>query len=293
MDRREFLKEAAGLYLTIYPAARLIQTFKDFSEKDANDYIDRLDKTKYPFDIADFSVNGLNVKFCGVTHVEKFFKQHERLFDGLVSKSTSVVSEGDLSVLSGRSTGSKFYKNIADLCAKHNKSWINVDPQTYEADTVSIFSNLGFMMCASICGFQALKSNGRRSFIKYFGLGAALTYLYMADFPGSFLYHHMDPQGKNSEYTYGYVVDYRNLRVADGLEVVPRLLRKEEISSGDYVLAVYGAGHTDGVKDYAGNRVLRDFKRPLYPQYNLLGDDYARRYDFIGGNWVETEKKKF
>jgi len=79
--------------------------------------------------------------------------------------------------------------------------------------------------------------------------------------------------------TYGTIMDYRNLLIADNLDKISRTL-----SFRSQVPFFIGNAHVKGISAYLRNPLLRK-KRLLYLPQDLLTKTGVRKYEFNMGDW--------
>lgn len=254
---------------------------------------------KLPHEILENNINGLEVKICGTDNDESSFQKYEELYDKLISDSACVVlqyspDKSDFASdkpLIGETQMWKFTSNIRNLCEKHKKKIFNIDPMNVTGLAIDSSIALGSWGGAFYISISdgIRKKLSRREFWKIWG---ALVYLGLGthNFTAPFaLFEYVT--GKFSRVpTYGYK-DFRNVKIADGLEIIPEMLENNE---GNYILALHSWGHTKAIDYYLTHRTVRKAKDLLYSvTYNLVNDSLVKEYDVKDGLWKEIRKKPY
>jgi len=259
-----------------------------------SDIMDRL-----PHEILENNVNGLEVRICGTSNDESSFQKHAEFYDELISDSACVVLQyspdksdfaRDIPLL-GETQMWKFTSNIRDLCEKHKKKIFNIDPLNVTGLAIDSFVALGSWGGAFYISISdgIRKKLSRREFL---GIWGALVYLGLGThgFTGPFTLLE-NPTGKFLRVpTYGYK-DFRNVKIAEGLELIPEMLENNE---GSYILALHSWGHTKAIDYYLTHRTVRQAKEFLYSvTYNLVNDSLVKEYDMKDGLWTEISRRPY
>ena len=148
----------------------------------------------------------------------------------------------------------KFNQGMWDICKKYKKKIFKVDPINvvmHAVDYAQVFLTppLAFFPIYNMVSKGALKKINRRNFLKLCAYSAsgsiATTYSWLDTFTGAEIVVPFENFTKRDVRQYGYgLEDYRNVIIAEGLEIVPEMLKDEK---GNYIVAFHGWTHTKAI----------------------------------------------
>lgn len=144
-SRRKFFKKVAGfgvgagtafvlggsaLLTTGYSLKLLSERTKTEPVKEENHEIKDEDKPEPPT-IIDTTIRNIPFKLHGMSHSRKFAESYYSNLENLIKNASLVVSEvnpDDLNSVTIYPTAKAYASTITELCKKHNKSMIYLDP---------------------------------------------------------------------------------------------------------------------------------------------------------------------
>jgi len=208
--------------------------------------------------------NNLDIKLHGVEHSYRFAQKNYYAMDELVSHADVVVPEYAVTTPDERKG---YFGTIEELCKKHNKPMVGINPQT----TAAVYGELIVGTVAGLSAFRLLKNIStadRRTFLKKSAATSACIYAWLSSiasmYPKSFFWM----GSKHLEVTevafFNHIIDQRNVAYADRLLQLPKYL--PELAQGGKILFTSGRGHTAGIAYYLNHPRVLQFKKEIYKE---------------------------
>lgn len=272
-------------------------------------------------------VRGKQVLFMGVSHDMNTYIEYKESFREAIKQSPFVVLEyfnqeirekalptvtdTELNTYdSFNETAENFFSGLGKICAEEGKDVIVINPQMPGTERMELALTYGVSAGASIDVAATLLATlrqkvgnqiDRRNFFKVIGTVAAVYAFNKWESNTRKLRGMLENNGilksdlsekEKADILGWFHVDWRDVRAADGFESIAEVY-KEEIGDQPFV-SVNGSYH-NGVTEYLQNPILRAAKRPLYLQYDVLGDTSIRRFRFDKeqNKWKQTDTKKY
>lgn len=258
----------------------------------------------YPYPVKLRNKNEKDILICGVKHIESFYIQKRDFFDKIISNSCAIVSEYspefDSEDVDERVR--RFFQYISHAALNHNKDIFYVDAWREDFEPIDVFLHAGGFATTAV-GIACLvnhchKKNklSRRQFIKRLGLDIGLIGLGANLLTSSYLAEKMngwviydDKFTVKDLFEYG-ANDYRNCRIAKGLETITK---EFELPEKGYLLSIHGAMHTKPIAGYLDHNILRSIKlKTYYPTFGLGCCKHIKQFKSKNNKWVLHKQKK-
>lgn len=186
------------------------------------------------------------------------------------------------------------FRGLQTLCEKYNKRVFTIDPICNflygigEAMVLTQAGGLSILLDDLLITKIIEKKLSRRHFLELIFV-IALTYPTAGTMLGSTFIGSIE--NKKDEFLRRLVMgtnDFRNVKIAQGLQIIPTLINKEQ---GDYFVYIGGWTHSRAIDYYLSESKIREAKARLYePTLGRWFKCAVSEYAFNGDEWKEIEK---
>lgn len=248
-------------------------------------------RKKYPRTIINRKLNGKNLSIVGVAHTNEFLDEHYNFFEGIIEDSDALILERSIPNFNEEyeKKDPHFFSNIAKIAHSKNKRIYQVDQ-----NTLSLFAldfTLGVLGLQLVWKnlFQLIRKNkncSRKDFLKHLLLSSAGLPIFLGSGVGRpFLSEKtLVEYGIDDVLTYSSVGDYRNIKIAEGIE---RLC--QEVDDVKDLVSIHGDAHSKTVDTYLSKPSLRK-KKLLYLPQKLVSSKKIEEYTPTQEGWVLSRK---
>lgn len=253
----------------------------------------------------DVSIAGIPIKLCGVWHSRSFTSEHYDHLEELVRHASVVVSESNPKEFNRKGVTHDFqahFGTVYQFCQSFGKSVVSLDPLSMILGVnLEIFiEGFGGAIYSSIHASDLWKKNQKPTSTRKELLKTALGFYFFASAyaPGGLqLQTWFSGEGeegfeklvRRQRFSYNHIIDQRNVELTTRLQDLHNIVPSEEFAKGEYVLVIFGKGHTLGMEYYLKHPIIHKLKSALYaPTYGLVGSNEIALYVPDGkNNWTE------
>jgi len=243
----------------------------------------------------EITLSDIPLILMGIAHTGTFLIKNRSLLEDYIKGSSAVVSEGDpWKVDSYTTTGKEYFEGVLELCQKHEKPVIYLDPITSKgALAQTAQKTIGTLMLSNSARELVKENNNRRNFLRLlakgmigFGLSAAANSAMIDDWDYETFEEMIHSEYSHPQFDFDHIVDYRNVEITNRLIQLCETLPPDFCKQGEYLLVNFGAAHTEGIKYYLNHRGVLKAKTAVYStNYGLIDSDEVSIYLPQGGRW--------
>jgi hypothetical protein len=275
MNRRNFLKKS--------PLIPISLSLYELSKKES-----KIDKDE--IHLEDIILNDTPIKLFGVYHTAQTIENYSKV-ERLVGGSSKVILEFNSVHSKYNAKNNQYFKSVIDLCSKHNKDIIYLNPYSKLASDIDLVVGFSSLICLGYIGFDTLISEKitKRKFMQNSIMSFFSSVLFINTYIGSNLLKNIEEylgisDQKLKNLFVNYINDYRNVVMTKKL----KQYTKKETNKNEYILLNFGINHTRGIKFYLDNPVYLEKKINFYNHtFDFIKTEKPFSYKYISDNWIK------
>ncbi len=257
-----------------------------------------------PISCTDITVAGIPIKLCGVEHTRHFASEHYKKLEELVHNAAFIISESNPELAESKAVQNSaraYFGTTFQFCQYFGKSVVSLDPRSFIGGNIEfIMQGLGGAIYTSINASDLWKKKIKLTTTRKELLKTALGFYFFASAlgPGGLRlktwFSGEGEEGLNTlmsreHFSYNHIIDQRNVELTTRLQNLHNVVPSEEFAKGEYVLVIFGKGHTLGMEYYLNHPMIHKIKSALYtPTYGLVDSNEIALYVPDGkNNWTK------